>query len=223
MPLDCNDGAALRVAHAKELDPKLRNEFCLQASPSQVRDAYGPHDVSRQRNTHSLESREVRYPWHPWHARAVAIHEAFTRNGRAVCRCGVDENPGVRLLEIPQWMFDSVACCRMRPATVPTVSCGALLDLKSLLRSASLPDSDVVLQGQHGSLLSPGGAKCEHHQSDRESLNSHYFIISSTPEAPVLAGAACRIQTENSKVAGATAARAHRKSRRLRQQKGGGR
>ena len=158
MPLDCNDGAALRVAHAKELDPKLRNEFCLQASPSQVRDAYGPHDVSRQRNTHSLESREVRYPWHPWHARAVAIHEAFTRNGRAVCRCGVDENPGVRLLEIPQWMFDSVACCRMYLATVPTVNCGALLDLKALLRCASFPVSDVVLQGQHRSLLTPGGA-----------------------------------------------------------------
>jgi hypothetical protein len=55
-------------------------------------------------------------------------------------------------------MFDLVACCRMRLATVPTVSCGALLDLKALLRCASFSDSDVVLQGQHRSLLSPGGA-----------------------------------------------------------------
>jgi hypothetical protein len=61
-------------------------------------------------------------------------------------------------LEIPQWMFDSVACCRMRLETVPTVSCGALLDLKGMLRGASFPESDVVLQGQHRSLLSPGGA-----------------------------------------------------------------
>jgi hypothetical protein len=44
MPLDCNDGAALRVAAVKGPDPKLRNEFCRQLSPSQVRDAYGPHD-----------------------------------------------------------------------------------------------------------------------------------------------------------------------------------
>ena len=88
----------------------------------------------------------------------VAVHEALTRNGRAVCRCGVDENPGGRLLEIPQWMFDSVACCRMRMAAVPTVSCGALLDLKALLRCALFPDSAVVLQDQHRSLLSPGGA-----------------------------------------------------------------
>ena len=96
--------------------------------------------MSRQRNTHNIELREVRYPWH---ARTLAVHEALSRNGRAVCRCGVDENPGGRLLEIQQWMFDS-AGCRMRMAKVPTVSCGALLDLKALLRCASFPDSDVV-------------------------------------------------------------------------------
>src|SRR5215510_5692854 len=44
MPLDCNDGGALRVALVKGLDPNRRNEFCPQVSPSQVRDAYGPHD-----------------------------------------------------------------------------------------------------------------------------------------------------------------------------------
>ena len=114
--------------------------------------------TSRQHNTHNIESREVRYPWHPWHARAVAVHEALTKNGRGVFRCGIDENPGVRLLEIPQWMFDSVACCRMRLSTVPTVSCGALLDLKATLRCASFPVSNVVLQSQHRSLLSPGDA-----------------------------------------------------------------
>jgi hypothetical protein len=43
-PLDCNDGAARRVAPVKRPDPKLRNESCRQVSPSQVRDACGPHD-----------------------------------------------------------------------------------------------------------------------------------------------------------------------------------
>jgi hypothetical protein len=178
------------------------------------------HGTSRQSDTHSNESREVRYPWHPWHARAVTVHEAFTRNGRAVCRCSVDGNPGVRLLEIPQWMFDSVACCRMYLTTVPTVSCGALLDLKALLRCASFPDSDVVLQVQHRSLLTPGGADAKiTNPTESRSIQT----ISSTPEAPVLAGAAARNQTKSGTVAGAAAARAHRKSRRLRQQKGGGR
>jgi len=115
-------------------------------------------------------------------------------------------------------MFDSVACCRMRLAAVPTVSCGALLDLKALLGCASFPESAVVLQGQQRSLLSPGGADAR----ITKPAESHSIqTISSAPEALVLAGAACRNQTENTTVAGATAARAYRKSSRLRQQKGG--
>ncbi len=78
-------------------------------------------------------------------------------------------------------MFDSVACCRMRLATVPTVSCGALLDLKALLRCAPLPDSDVVLQGQHHSLLSPGGADAKiTNPTESRSIQT----VSSTPERP---------------------------------------
>jgi hypothetical protein len=42
--LDRNDGAARRVAPEKGPDPKLQNEYCSQVSPSQVRDAFGPHD-----------------------------------------------------------------------------------------------------------------------------------------------------------------------------------
>ena len=188
--------------------------------PSRVRDGCGPRGTTRQRNTHNIVSREVRYLWHPWYARAVAVHETFTRNGRAVFQCGVDEKPGARLLEIPQWMFDSVACCRMSLATVPSVSCRALLDLKALLRCAPFPDSDVVLQGQHRSLLSPGGADAKiTNPTESRSIQT----VSSTSEAPVLAGAASGNQAKSRKVAGATAARAHRKSSRFRQQKGGGR
>src|SRR5207245_3852693 len=52
-----------RVAPVKGLDPKLRNEFCPQVSPSQVRDAYGPHDgnehtpraIASQRQFHPRE------------------------------------------------------------------------------------------------------------------------------------------------------------------------
>src|SRR5213082_628716 len=32
-------------------------------------DGCAPRGTSRQRNTHNIELREVRYPWHPWHAR----------------------------------------------------------------------------------------------------------------------------------------------------------
>jgi len=41
---DRTGGAALPVAPLNGPDPKLRIEFCRQVSPSQVRDACGPHD-----------------------------------------------------------------------------------------------------------------------------------------------------------------------------------
>ena len=123
-------------------------------------------------------------------------------------------------MEVPQWMFDSVACCRMRLATVPTVGCDALLDLKALLGCALFSDSNVVLQGQHRSLLSPGGADAK---ITKPTEGRSIQTVSSTPEESVLAGAASRNQTESGKVAGATAARALRNSPRFRQQKGDGR
>src|ERR1017187_10360187 len=50
-------------------------------------------------------------------------------------------------------MFDPATCCRMRLAAVPTVSCKAWLDLKSLLQGTLLPESDVVLEAEHRCLL----------------------------------------------------------------------
>ena len=125
-----------------------------RACPSPGRDGFGPRGTSRQRNTHSTESREVRYPWHPWHDRVVTIHRSFTRNGRALFCCSVEESLEGRLLEIPQWMFDPAICCRMELAAVPTVSCEALLDLKTVLQCALPPEREVVLQAQHPCLLS---------------------------------------------------------------------
>jgi hypothetical protein len=60
------------------------------------------------------------------------------------CKVALDK----RTQEFGSWrsrtgLFDSVACCHMRMAKVPTVSCGALLDLKALLLCASFPDSAV--------------------------------------------------------------------------------
>ncbi len=129
-----------------------------QEYPSRARDESYPRGTSRQHNTHSTESREVRYPWHPWHNRVVTTHRSFTRNGRALFCCSVEESLEARLLEIPQWMFDPAICCRMQLAAMPTVSREALLDLKAVLQCALLPDREVVLQAQHPCWLSLGGA-----------------------------------------------------------------
>ena len=183
-----------------------------------MQDAFDLRGTSRQRNTHSTESREVHYPWHPWHDRVVAIHQSFTRNGCALFRCSIEENLEARLLEIPQWMFDPSTCCRMRLTTVPTVSSQALLDLKPLLQCA-LPGSDVVLQALHRSLLFPGGADA---RVTEPTKNRSTQTVSSTPPEPGLGGAAARYQAENGEIGRATAARTLQKNPRPGQQKGGG-
>ena len=80
---------------------------------SQVPDGFDRRGKSRQRNTHSTESREVRYPWHPWRDRMVTTHRSFTWNARALFCCSIEESLEGRFLEIPQWMFDPAICYRM--------------------------------------------------------------------------------------------------------------
>jgi hypothetical protein len=181
--------------------------------------AYVTADTTQQRNTHNIESREVRYPWHPWCGRVVAVHQTFAKNGWVVSHCSIEENAEARHLEIPEWMFDPVICRRMQLAAVPTVSCEALLDLKSLLRCAPCPDTDVVLQPQHRSLLSPGGADAKIIKSQGRSIHT----VSSTTQKSGVAGIASRNKTESSETLRATAARVLRKTPRRRPQRGGGR
>ena len=177
------------------------------------------HGTSRQHNTHNIEWQEVCYTWHPWCGRVVAVHQTFARNGRVVSHCSIEENAEARHLEIPEWMFDPAICCRMQLAAEPTVSCQALLDLKSQLRCASISSTDVVLQAQHCSLLSPGGADAKVLESNGCSIHT----VSSTTQESGLAGTASRNKTESSETVRATAARALRKTPRRQQQKAGGR
>jgi hypothetical protein len=90
--------------------------------------------------------REVRYPWHPWFGRSVVVYEMRVKHGHSVCWCGLKEERTRRAIEIPSWMFEPAACCRLHVMAEPTVCCDALLELKALLRTAPRPDSGDVLQ-----------------------------------------------------------------------------
>jgi hypothetical protein len=125
--------------------------------------------TSRQSNTHSTESREIRYPWHPWYGRPVWIHRAFIKAGQAVYRCSLEQNLEGPLLEIPQWMLDSGDCCRVHGAENPAVDCAALQDLKLLLQRARSHARDLVVQAQHPS--APGGADARIIESTEGSSN----------------------------------------------------
>jgi len=200
-PLDRNDGAARRVAPEKGPDSKLGNESCRPVSPCQVRDECGLRGTSRQSNTHSTESREIRYPWHPWYGRPVWIHRAFVKAGQAVYRCSLEQDLEGPLLEIPQWMLDSGACCRVHGAENPAVDCAALQDLKLLLHRGRSPARDLVVQAQHPS--APGGADARITESTEGSSKR---IVSPTPAESGLAKAAARNQTTDRGTTGATAA-----------------
>ena len=70
-----------------------------------VTDEFCSGGTTKQPNTHNTESREVLYPWHAWHGRSVWIHQAMVKNGVAIFHCGL-EQAVLRLLQVPQWMFD---------------------------------------------------------------------------------------------------------------------
>ncbi len=114
--------------------------------------------TSHQSNTHSTDSREVLYPWHPWFGRVVWIYRARVSRGWMVAHCGLEPQHECRGLEVPLWMFDRAACCQLRLAPRPVVEIGALHGLAALLAAHSQPDGSPMLQAQHDSLLPEGGA-----------------------------------------------------------------
>jgi hypothetical protein len=119
--------------------------------------ARGGRCTSQQSNTHSTESREVLYPWHPWFGRAVWIFARRMAYGRMVVHCGLEPRHESRGVEIPQWMFDTAVCCQMRMVQEPVASIDALRELKALRATGSPASPDPMLQAQHDS-LPKGGA-----------------------------------------------------------------
>ena len=86
-------------------------------------------------NTHKTETREVRYPWHPWYGRQVAVRGVRNRHGVKVLFCTVDDVHEFPVLEVSEWMFDPVVCGRLERAEGARADVGALRALQALLES----------------------------------------------------------------------------------------
>ena len=115
--------------------------------------------TTRQSNTHSTDSRQVLYPWHPWYGRTVWVHDVRVRAGQAVAHCRLDPGRGGRALAIPQWMLDTASCCQICSAQWPAVSVAALLELKRLLAASAVrAEAGVVVEAQHRPSSFTGGA-----------------------------------------------------------------
>ena len=116
----------------------------------------GSRCTTRQLDTHNIDCREVRYPWHPWHGQQVCIRRSSARTGLPVYQCAADANACRRLLEIPQWMFEASVVCLIRLAECPIASIEALTELKALIVAGPAVDSDRVVKAKHQSLSHRG-------------------------------------------------------------------
>jgi hypothetical protein len=187
------DSLRLRCPHAQ---PRDRSVHCPNLGGC-ARDG-----TSRQSKTHSTEVREIRYPWHPLYGRLVWIHGALVKGGQALYHCSLEQNHQAPLFQIPQWMFESGACCRMHRAEEPAVDCAALRDLKRLLHHTRSPGRDFVIEAQHHS--SPGGTDARIGESTKDSANR---VVSPSTTDSGLVKATASNPTENRKTTRATVAR----------------
>ena len=136
--------------------------------------AVAPRDTSPQHKTRSTVPCEVVYPWHPWFALAVWSHGEVAKN-EALLRCSLQAESSVRTLEIPQWMFHRVSCCRMQLESQPVVGAANLRALQQLLRHVG--HSPDLLEDQHRSSTREGDADAKGTSSPDSNLGS----VSSTP------------------------------------------
>ena len=159
--------------------------------------------TSRQHNTHISESKEVLYRWHPWCGRTVWIFGTVERkNAETVLRCALEPFETARLLEVPQWMFDPVACCRVTSATSPAVNCEALRELKRLLAQRPRAGQDGVVQAEHHPLPRTGGADAT---PDKSATGRSTRPVPSFSEDTTMGAPAARGPAADSAFADATA------------------
>ena len=218
----CIRGEGLRVSESLQCDDPSEC-YAVGVQPSgysglefPVRGSYaGVTDcTSSQSKTHSIESQEVRYRWHPWYGRAVWIHEDLEKHGEGIRRCRSENNVKARPLELPAWMFDEERCRSMEIRSAARVDCKALQRLKELLKQRkSQTGRDGVVEGQHRL----GGADAE---ASKSLSTSTAGSISSHGEEAGLAKPTIGNSTKNAEAFGATVESTWRESARE-QSKGG--
>ncbi len=175
--------------------------------------------TTRQQNAHITDTRELLYRWHCWYGQPVYIFGTVTRGAQVFLRCALDRGESGRLLEVPQWMFEATACCRMVLAATASVSVQTLRDLSRLMHAVQSPEKDGVIQGKHPTLPDSGGAR----EKPKSSTQAVDHVSSSAADAAV-AQHARRSTRASAKIAGATVARTSpRSTRRAAPRKGGAR
>lgn len=156
---DGSTGAFRRVAHGTAHPRRYRRHPRSDRSAGcPIPGDSSPRGTTPRHKTHKTELRKVQYPWHPLFGCDVLIRRAHRRYRAAVYCCHMPGKERRYCFEIPQWMFDSVDCSRMRMTEAPHVCWMALRELKQLLEETTVASAEVVIEVQHRSLASKGDA-----------------------------------------------------------------
>src|SRR5204863_9582729 len=121
------------------------NSLCL--------DAGARHGTSQQQNTHIGELRDICYPWHPWSDHKVRVHATLVKRGQAVARCSLEDVQPFRIREVPLWMLDAAACCKIQSCKCKVANVESLRELKALLQPTQRINLEFANQTQHPCLL----------------------------------------------------------------------
>ena len=91
---------------------------------------------TERHNTHFTGRREVLYSWRPWSGRSVYVHELIDKAGALVLRCNLTGRRLDRLLEVPVWRLDRLACACCCPVGMAHVNLERLHALAGLVYDA---------------------------------------------------------------------------------------
>jgi hypothetical protein len=141
----------------------------------------------------------------------VRVHATLVKRGQAVARCSLEDVQPFRIRELPLWMLDAAACCKIQASKCRVANVESLRELKELLQPTRRIDPEFAIQSQHPCLLDAGGADV----SVIEPTEVHPTRAVCSAESDTgLAGTIPRGAPEGSATAGAAAAATHRKTER---------
>ncbi len=148
---------------------------------------------------------------HPWRDRKVRVHATLVKRGQAVARCSLEDVQPFRIVEVPLWMLDAAACCKIQASKFKVANVESLRELKALLQSTRRIDPEFAIQTQHPCLLDTGGADV----SVIEPTEVHPTSAVCSPRSDTgLEGTVPRGATKGCATAGAAAAATHRTTER---------
>ena len=137
-----------------------------------------------------------------------------------MARCSLEDVQPFRILEVPLWMLDAAACCKIRTAPSSIGNVESLRELKTLLRSTLQTDPELAIQAQYRYLLNAGGADVG--VVEPSEIRPTGVVYSAESETG-LAGTVTRDPTEGSAIGEPAAAAAGRKIGRRSGGRGGAR